>query len=639
MLRFRTQFEQDRHNETNGVPAPFTDRHCMMASKQKHTLAVALVILTALYGVSLFGRVDHFTMTPFREGQTAITAYYMAKGESPFLAYHLPVFGQPWAAPMEFPLYHWLAAQMGGADLSRLRWAGKLLSLACWGGCLWLAYVISLHAPLPTRDRGWFILLLAAAPIFVGYSTAFLMETFTLLLAMAYLWTYLTLTGTPKIWRLIAGGVFGTLAALSKATTWIPFAGVIALAMLLEFVSLYKSKASFRSIALWGIKVLILLPFPLAVGLAWVKYADAVKIGNPLASMLTSANLSGWTYGSLTQKLSPSLWASILIRQAVLSFGCIGLVTPIGLLLGMHSAWRVFRGSRQLIWILLALAGYVVPIVILTNLHYRHDYYLVANGFFLVAAVGLALSCLRDRWSPQCVEGLYLATFVSAVLVSVGYLGLKKSFAEPAESALINELRTIEAPGNVIYYGFDYSAHVPFEVERRALMMGRTVPDAAYEAAIAANKRLDWVAIALASTDYEPIAAETIRRLECAYPYRKEVWPGTILISKVPLSGDDRDAAGPDLLRRVAARVEAGRVHNAAVIYWHSWLSPAPQGEGFFELILRRGDDLFFIDGKNLRFYRLRHYFRSEGGRTSFNQVPSTALPMLRKADALRSLA
>lgn len=582
-----------------------------MTGRLKPQFLIALAILAGLYSFSLLARADQFTLTPFREGQTAITSFYMAKGESPFLAYHVPVFGQPWALPMEFPLFQWLAAKLGGADVARLRWAGKLLSLASWGGCLGFAYLISQRAPIAKPDRRWFLLLLAAAPIFVGYSPAFLMETFTLLFALGYLWAYLALTRPLTPLGLAMGMTFGTLTALSKPTTWVPFAGVIGLAMLLELIGLFKAKASFRSLGLLVFKALIMLAIPLVVALMWVKFGDAVKVANPLASSLTSASLSRWNYGSLAQKLSPTVWGVTLVKQSLLGLGFVGLVTPLVLMVGGHAALNDPYRSKRLTWLLLALTGYLMPLLIFTNLHYRHDYYLVANGFFLVAAVALAISYLRDRWPHWWVESLYITAFLSAVLVSLGYLGLKKSFAEPAQDALVKELKAIKAPGNVIYYGFDYSAKMPYEVGRRALMMGQTKPNPTYDAAIANNKELDWVAIALASPNYEAIAAETIRRLEVSYPYRKEVWPGTTLISQVPLSSDRANASKPDLLRRVAVRLETAQVPDGGVVYWHSWFTPTPQGEGFFELMLRRGNDLFFIDGKTLRFYRLRHYFKS----------------------------
>src|SRR5690242_6357999 len=43
----------------------------------------------------------------FRQTQTAITAYWMAKG-GPWLAYETPVLGYPWSIPFEFPVYQYL---------------------------------------------------------------------------------------------------------------------------------------------------------------------------------------------------------------------------------------------------------------------------------------------------------------------------------------------------------------------------------------------------------------------------------------------------------------------------------------------------------------------------------------------------
>ena len=56
-------------------------------------------------------------MFGFRQAQTAISAYWIAKG-GPLFAYQTPVFGYPWSIPFEFPLYQWLVALL--ADSSGL---------------------------------------------------------------------------------------------------------------------------------------------------------------------------------------------------------------------------------------------------------------------------------------------------------------------------------------------------------------------------------------------------------------------------------------------------------------------------------------------------------------------------------------
>ena len=63
----------------------------------------------------------------FRQTQTAISTYYML-GKAPSLAYEVPVLGEPWAAPMEFPVFQWAVAAIVTLFGTALDQTGRFVS-------------------------------------------------------------------------------------------------------------------------------------------------------------------------------------------------------------------------------------------------------------------------------------------------------------------------------------------------------------------------------------------------------------------------------------------------------------------------------------------------------------------------------
>lgn len=573
------------------------------------------LLLVLLYAYSLFGAPDRFSLTPFREAHTAISSYYMAKGESSFLTYEVPVLGQPWAVPMEFPLFQWIAAKLGGTNIHALRWTGRLLSLAFWGGCLCMAFLISRRAPIERNDCLWFIALLAAAPIFSAYSTTFLIESSALFFALGYLWSFLCLR-TQSSFRVIAlTCAFGVLTSLSKPSTWASFAGVIIVATCLDFLIGLKNKDDAKHICVKFLISAITVLVPLIAGLIWVKFCDAVKMDNPLARKLTSEGLSDWAYGSLSQKLSPIVWCVIFVKQWLLLFGVAAALVPFVLLKAGRSAFKEKTvTAAPLLWLLLALGGYFSAPLVFTNLHFHHDYYLFANGFFLIAAFVLSVSYLRPKLSTKAVSWVYCVTIVSAILVSFGYTGIRMSLTEPAEDALIREIQHLKIDGPIVYFGFDWSSKLPYEVERRALMIKTKNPENPdYLEAMRLNRDLNWAVIVVGDLSYQAIAFETARNLGGGFNYEKEFWPEMWLMSRVPLAEKDATFSGNNILDRVTNRLEDVEIPAGpgGLLYLHSWLTPSPKGDSPVELILRRREDVFFLDGKEWKLFRFRNYFKT----------------------------
>jgi 4-amino-4-deoxy-L-arabinose transferase-like glycosyltransferase len=583
-------------------------KHLMDHHRQRFPW-ILVALIGCAYLFSVWAGSDRFSITPFREAQTAITSYYMAKGESPFLAYHVPVLGTPWAVPMEFPLFQWLVAKIGGTDIDTLRWTGRLMSVAFWTGCLWLGWLIAGRAPVGREDRKWWVLLLASAPIFIAYSPTFLIETFTLFFALAYLWTYLRLRERLTLVNLVLACGFGVLAALSKPTTWAPFAGVLILATTVDLWIALRERTPLRTIALKAMGPGMAVAVPLMAALVWVHYGDAVKLENPLASNLTSENLSRWNYGSLQQKLSPIVWAVILVKQGLLTLGPGALLLPIVLVI---AGWKWIQDRRLnplLIWTGLAVAGYFSAPIVFTNLHFRHDYYTAANAFFLLSAFVLAVASLRERLPEKVISWSYRLVLVFAVVTGFGYTALRKSLTEPQETALVASLETLENDGGVIFFGFDWGAQMPYEIERRALMLNMDDPaDPRFQQAIEANKHEPWIAMAIAGERYAAIAEAARAGLDLEFPYTAEVWPGVQVWSETPIAAASINGE-PELLSRVSRKLSGGVGGKSGFIFIHSLLTPEENGEGILEVMYRRRDDLFYIDASAGRLYRLRNYF------------------------------
>src|SRR5438874_7458179 len=81
---------------------------------------------------------------PWRQTHTAIYAYEIMLG-GPFWKYRTPILGPPWTAPIELPLYQWIAGTSARAFSIDLERAGRAVAVAFFMatlGALWCALPI-----------------------------------------------------------------------------------------------------------------------------------------------------------------------------------------------------------------------------------------------------------------------------------------------------------------------------------------------------------------------------------------------------------------------------------------------------------------------------------------------------------------
>lgn len=412
----------------------------------------------------------------FRPSQTALTAWY-ALHEGFRLDYVTPVLGPPWSIPFEFPLYQWLAALLSLATGLSLTTAGRLVSLAFFYACLPFTASLLRRSVPRHGDRLLFLSLILANPIYLFWSTTFLIESTALFFSVSFLWsTVRWLEEGRARWALLAL-LLGSGAALVKITTFALF--LVPWACLLL--------AGLRRPA-WARLAVGLLAgaLPLVPGVAWTRFADSLKSLNPLAETMTSGSpeMIAWNFGPLAMRFEPAVWTTIMDRTAVLtdlgSLPAGAVQVPLLPLLAVAVlALTRTRVAEAALCFLFFLVG---PLVF-TNLYFVHDYYYCANSLFLCLAVGFVVLSVHERlerssrplWrgSAGPVAGgiltVLLLSFASTYWLR--YMDRQLTGVTPQFQAAMGLIRERTREDDILLvYGQGWSADVPYRTGRRAIV-------------------------------------------------------------------------------------------------------------------------------------------------------------------------
>jgi MFS family permease len=381
------------------LSGPSDHRHPAVAALARWlpVIVLALVVVVHLPTLSapLTDRHD------FRQTQTAFTARIYHEEGIDLLHPKLPVLGPPWEIPFEFPLFQASAALVmdaGVAEDTALRATG----LACFvlaGALLWLL----VRRQAGRLGAGIALVVFATSPIAIEWSRAALIEYLALAMALAFALAGLRWRERPGPGWFAAALAFGILAALVKITTaafWIaPFA----------ILGCWRddTPATTRSrIGAWALTIL-----PLLAGLAWTRWADAIKAASEATAWLTSTGLVGWNFGTIEQRLEPDEWAQVVSHVVWLAGGAALLLLAVPIV--VYAVRR--RQVRFWVWIAGTLAG---PVVVFFNLYWVHDYYATAVTASMAALVGVGFAALAAMRSPGA-RALLLAAAVVSVAVWV----------------------------------------------------------------------------------------------------------------------------------------------------------------------------------------------------------------------------
>ncbi len=440
-----------------------------VTAKALFIAAVCVFLWVGLFNI----RQPLLEMHSFRQTQTALSAYWMlAEGFS--LPYQTPVLGAPWSVPFEFPIYQMLVAgiaKLTGADLDPVgRVVGVVAGLAVCLPLFRTLRVLGASAGAAHYANALYL----TVPVYLFWSGTFMIEGLALLLMVSAGYYMVKLyQGGVQLRDLLLFGSLLTLALLQKVTT-AGFPAIIGLAVFgWRAVRTLRLTRDLRSADVRGaLQVLVVASVALLIGYAWVKYTDDVKMGNEFARFLTSSALGFWNYGPLELRFGRTFLVDVLVMRILVPSSAwgLGLLAVLALYLG-----RPHAVERRIA--LLGLTLFLVPMLVLTNLHVVHDYYQVANLVFLLAVIAVAVAALSARLGPR-FPGLGPGLMVALVLANLFfsytiYYPIKTKSITEANSrtlkvaAFIRSQTPAERP--ILVFGFDWSSELPYYARRKAL--------------------------------------------------------------------------------------------------------------------------------------------------------------------------
>lgn len=333
----------------------------------------------------------------YRQTQTAYTAVLFHDRGIDLLRPPLPIFGPPGVAPLEFPLFQAAGSIVMGLGLPADT-AMRLVGLASFVAAAVLVALLAGRLMGPT-GRVVAVAAFCLNPHAWLYGRTSLIEYLAVAGGLAFLLfgtRWLDRGGTGSFALALLGGIIGTLV---KITT----GGFYLLPLLL-----------WRSQGRWGFQrasTWVLVAVPVTAGLAWSRWADAVREATPAAEFLATENQVGWLFGDLAQRLAPEFWRVPVVALLML--------TGFGLVAWAPLAVRRLRGAEQRPFAMALLSLTVVMPLLLFNLYAVHDYYWAAVAPPIAIGIGLGAERLastwRSRWSRRlavALAGAWVATII-----------------------------------------------------------------------------------------------------------------------------------------------------------------------------------------------------------------------------------
>jgi hypothetical protein len=407
----------------------------------------------------------------FRQTQTAITSYYLARG-GPFLRYETPIFGAPWSIPFEFPVYQWIVALTSKILHLRLEQSGRLVNEVFFVLTLLTFWAILSELRVDRAYRLIFLSLVLVSPQYVFWSRTFMIESTALFFSMAYLYFILRYIRTKKILDAGIGGLCGLLSALIKVTTFPAFAlvggGIYVYSEYRGYRSAERPKPG-KLLLAQLVPMLFFACLPIMFESIWVLYTDQVRSFNIVAHfILSNSNLRTWNFGTLAQRFQAPAWIILRVRSIpdVIGAPISLLVSCLGLLLSRH----------RIVPFLISIGGFLSAFLIFTNLHYVHHYYVYSNGVFLLAAVSWGIVGLVEglKWRKLLGIAVFLFCIFNSIERYYDYSYQNQKNNATQWDSLAAEIRNSTQPTDVVLiFSEDWSSEIPYYSERRALIWPR----------------------------------------------------------------------------------------------------------------------------------------------------------------------
>lgn len=400
----------------------------------------------------------------FRQVQTAITTLFFPVEGFP-LAYETPLFGPPWAIPLELPVYQAVVARFSSLTGLALDPSGRLISWLFFQLSLPAFYLMLGSAGL-RRPLRWIALsLLVTSPTYLFFSRAFLIESTVLCFSAWFLAAFARWLTTARLTWLLTAMMAGALAATIKLTTMTVFCVAAALFSAGHWLQARSSQPAQARLLAWRIlgRSALAAVVPIVAGIAWLVFSTTVRTRNADADILNII-FGFWSFGDLAQRVSAGYW----LRTISVWTG--GLVGEGGLVLGVFLLARS-RVARP--WVGGLFAAFLAGQLIFANLYYVHDYYFYGSGVFLIFALGMLLAGQFENetmpaWSCWALPVLLILLQVSTYTRS--YLPPQRTNDPVPE--YIQVIHDLTRPDDmIVILGQDWDAAIPYYTQRRALML------------------------------------------------------------------------------------------------------------------------------------------------------------------------
>ncbi len=352
----------------------------------------------------------------FRQTETAIIVQDWFRNGFTMLHYRIPVLGDYSQALFEFPLYealvYFLSLLFGQSHMEII---GRLTNIFFFYLSAFILYKLSRLFTDRTASRSVLMFYLFS-PFCVDHSRTFMIEYMAVFLSLLYLYAYLRCLKDPKLPALAVTLAAGALGYLCKSTTM--FAPVIFIAVTVIHDVIAGLRAGRKLNPKTAAVFLSISVLPVIPGFIWTRFEDRVKAADPYTADFTSKALKAWNFGTLSQRLTPSNWIS-LMKYVNKGFTLMVIIGVIALIL-----LRTRMTEKEKLYLLASALTSFFTVFILFHLYYMHEYYMSAVSPYICVLGGMTLfyflsSALGNSLSRKAVPVIlcvliFLTYFINA---------------------------------------------------------------------------------------------------------------------------------------------------------------------------------------------------------------------------------
>ena len=286
----------------------------------------------------------------WRQTQTAFTARVFHERGIDLLHPALPVFGEPFQVPFEFPLFQAAASVVMDAGVEE-DMAMRVTGLACFLLTALLLFGLVRHVAGPISALAA-VMAFVMTPFSLVWARSSMIEYLATAGAVGFAWATIVWREKPRrlsgVLALVAGLV-GMLVKPTTAVLWI----LPALLYRPEQTSESRTRLPRRA---WTAALVVV---PLAAAYLWTRHADEIKAASPPTAFLTSSRLQEWNFGTLDQRLDPDAWLVVLKRLPSV-VGLLGVFLVV-------AAFATWRSPQRRFWLGMWVTA-IGPFLVFTNL-------------------------------------------------------------------------------------------------------------------------------------------------------------------------------------------------------------------------------------------------------------------------------